>query len=150
MEQQVITVTTPMLELIEGTLEWHIRAFVSKMNEKRNNLLSEHGIVESDIEVLRFLDTHEIKKMKDLGDLFGLKFSTLTSTVDRLENNRLVKRKPSKDDRRVVFVSIAPRGRALLTELVKLYTNVSQDMTNTMTSAQIDVMTEVLGKFSNV
>lgn len=149
MEQQVITATN-MLELTEGTLEWHIRAFVSKMNEKRNALLSEHGIVESDIEVLRFLDTHEIKKMKDLGDLFGLKFSTLTSTVDRLENNRLVKRKPSKDDRRVVFVSIAPRGRALLTELVKLYTNVSQDMTNTMTPTQIGVLTEVFGKFLNV
>lgn len=147
MEQQVIT--TQMLELTEGTLEWHIRAFVSKMNEKRNGLLAEHGIVESDIEVLRFLDTHEIKKMKDLGDLFGLKFSTLTSTVDRLENNRLVKRKPSKDDRRVVFVSIAPRGRALLTELVKLYTNISQDMTNTMTSTQIDVLMDVFGKFSH-
>ncbi len=146
MEQQVIT--TQMLELTEGTLEWHIRSFVAKMNEKRNGLLSEHGIVESDIEVLRFLDTHEIKKMKDLGDLFGLKFSTLTSTVDRLENNRLVKRKPSKDDRRVVFVSIAPRGRALLTELIKLYTNISQDMTNTMTSAQIDVLMDVFGKFS--
>lgn len=146
MEQQVIT--TQMLELTEGTLEWHIRAFVSKMNEKRNGLLSEHGIVESDIEVLRFLDTHEIKKMKDLGDLFGLKFSTLTSTVDRLENNRLVKRKPSKDDRRVVFVSIAPRGRTLLTELVKLYTNISQDMANTMTPTQIDVLMDVFGKFS--
>ncbi len=147
MEQQLITTTMPII--IEGTLEWHIRAFISKMNEKRNGLLAEHGIVESDIEVLRFLDTHEIKKMKDLGDLFGLKFSTLTSTVDRLENNRLVKRKPSKDDRRVVFVSIAPRGRTLLTELVKLYTNVSQDMITTMPSAQIAVLTEVFSKFSN-
>ncbi len=125
-----------VLEINAGTLEWQIREFVILMNQKRESLLRVHGITEADIEIIRYLNVNEVKKMKDLGDAFSLKFSTLTSTVDRLENNRLVKRKSSKDDRRVVFVVIAPRGRSFLQELANLYVDATQKIKQNMTAEQ--------------
>lgn len=128
----------------EGTLAWHIRAFVQMMNHRRVTLLTQHGITESDIEILRYLDTNEVKKMKDLGDIFGLKFSTLTSTVDRLEDNRLVKRKSSKDDRRVVFVNIAPRGRSFLQDLSNLYLKTTEELEKSLKTEQITALSAAL------
>ncbi len=126
----------PTQEIIAGTMEWQLREFVILMNQKRENLLNNHGITESDIDIIRYLNMNEVKKMKDLGDAFSLKFSTLTSTVDRLESNRLVKRKSSKDDRRVVFVVIAPRGRTFLQELSNLYIDATQKIKQDMTTEQ--------------
>lgn len=128
----------------EGTLAWHIRAFVQMMNHRRVTLLTQHGITESDIDILRYLDSNEVKKMKDLGDIFGLKFSTLTSTVDRLEDNRLVKRKSSKDDRRVVFVNIAPRGRSFLQDLSNLYLKTTEDLEKSLKTEQITALSAAL------
>ncbi|MBX7242926.1 MAG: MarR family transcriptional regulator [Bacteroidia bacterium] len=126
----------PAQEIITGTLEWQFREFVILMSQKRENLLNSHGITESDIDIIRYLNMNEVKKMKDLGDAFSLKFSTLTSTVDRLESNRLVKRKSSKEDRRVVFVVIAPRGRTFLQELSNLYIDATQKIKQQMTTEQ--------------
>lgn len=128
----------------QGSLAWHIRAFVQLMNQRRVLLLTQHGITEADIDILRYLDNHEVKKMKDLGDIFGLKFSTLTSTVDRLEDNRLVKRKSSKDDRRVVFVNIAPRGRSFLQDLSNIYLKTTEDLQKSMTKEQADALNTAL------
>ena len=140
----------PTQEINVGTLEWQVRAFVILMNQKRENLLHNHGITESDIEIIRYLNVNDVKKMKDLGDAFSLKFSTLTSTVDRLENNKLVKRKSSKDDRRVVFVVIAPRGRTFLQELSNLYTEATAKLKQNMTTEQEksfqESLSEITGK----
>lgn len=147
MDKLTLTPTADM-DIQEGSLAWEIRAFSLSMNEKRASLLSHHGISESDIDILRFLNTHEVKKMKDLGDLFGLKFSTLTSTVDRLENNRLVKRKSSKEDRRVVFVTIASRGQAFLKDLTELYVHVADEFVKTMNATQVGQISDILHKLN--
>lgn len=132
--------TSLIQDVEEGSLAWQIRAFVQMMNHRRVTLLTQHGITESDIDILRYLDANEVKKMKDLGDIFGLKFSTLTSTVDRLEDNRLVKRKSSKDDRRVVFVNIAPRGRSFLQDLSNLYFNTTELLEKSLKTDQIQAL----------
>src|SRR5258708_32251188 len=44
--------------------------------------------------------------------------SNMTTVVDNLERDRLVKRTQSEDDRRVHIVSITERGRALMIQLL--------------------------------
>jgi DNA-binding MarR family transcriptional regulator len=104
--------------------------FVISMNERRSTILTNYGISENDIEIVRYLNANEVKKMKELGEQFDLKFSTLTSTIDRLEQNRLVKRRNSKDDRRVVFVQINQRGQQLLTDLDEMYQKVAENFSD--------------------
>lgn len=53
-------------------------------------------------------------KMKDVGEYFNIKLSTLTSTIDKLEEKGFVKRTNSKEDRRVVYLKLTPKGKKLL------------------------------------
>lgn len=131
-------------EIETGTLEDLLRSFALSMQRRRSELLAQHGISESDIEILRYLNLNEVKKMKDLGDVFGLKFSTLTSTVDRLEDNKLVKRKASKDDRRVVYVNISQRGKSFLEAVNDLYTGAANQLREGLTPVEITKLSQLL------
>lgn len=57
--------------------------------------------------------------MKDLAVAMGLKVSSATGLVDRMIRHSLVKRTRSEEDRRVVRVSITPKGRRILSEIVE-------------------------------
>ena len=90
---------------------------VGAFNQKRQAVLDAYHVTEMEVEIIRYLMEQEQKKMKEVGEHFAIKLSTLTSTVDKLEKNRLVKRRNSKEDRRVIYIKPTSRGQALLTEL---------------------------------
>ncbi|MDX2286213.1 MAG: MarR family transcriptional regulator [Bacteroidia bacterium] len=98
---------------LEETLQELILAF----NLKRAGVLEQYGVNETDVAIIRFLSDEDQKKMKEVGEHFGIKLSTLTSTVDKLEKNKLVKRRSSKEDRRVIFIQPTARGQSLLKDL---------------------------------
>jgi DNA-binding MarR family transcriptional regulator len=81
-------------------------------------VLEAFGISENQYTYLVGISRKEGQSMKIFGQQFGLKFSRLTSAVDVLEEELgLVKRKPSKDDRRVVNLSITNKGKNLLLKI---------------------------------
>jgi len=51
--------------------------------------------------------------VSQISEVLSLDNSTVTPILKRLEQKALIERKRSKDDERVVFVSIAPAGQAL-------------------------------------
>ena len=51
-------------------------------------------------------------RMKELAEYLLLAVNSVTSLVDKLEGQGLVRRERSTDDRRVVFVELTPTGRA--------------------------------------
>ncbi|RLE12340.1 hypothetical protein DRJ04_06380 [Candidatus Aerophobetes bacterium] len=55
--------------------------------------------------------------MSELGKATGIQLSTLTRVVDKLVEKKVVVRRPDPSDRRVVRVSVTPRG----SELVKKF-----------------------------
>ncbi len=101
--------------------EYPLRDVISDLvlayNTKRQSILDGYNVIESDIEILKYLDDEEQKKMKELGEQFNIKLSTLTSIIDKLEKSKLVKRKNSKKDRRVIFIQPTPNAKKLLYEL---------------------------------
>ncbi|MFN0200774.1 MAG: MarR family winged helix-turn-helix transcriptional regulator [Bacteroidia bacterium] len=118
--------------------------FINKMNARRSSLLEGYGVTESDIAIIRYLNANEVQKMKELGEQFDLKFSTLTSTIDRLERNRLVKRRNSKDDRRVVFVQISQRGQQLLVDVEELYQKLAGEFEGKLDEQSTAALTDLL------
>ena len=98
-------------------LENTLKHLVLALNQKRQSLLDKYQVGELEVEIIRYLEEHEQKKMKEVGEHFHIKLSTLTSTIDKLEKTKLVKRKNSKDDRRVIFIKPTPKGINLLGEL---------------------------------
>lgn len=78
------------------------------------NYIKDHfRISELEMEIVQFVAIHGQKKMKEIGEAFNVKLSTLTSIVDKIERQKYVKRVNSKEDRRAVFLDLTPRGMAL-------------------------------------
>jgi DNA-binding MarR family transcriptional regulator len=71
--------------------------------------------------VLQILDETALS-MKDISQRTGLALSTLTNIIDKMEKKKLVKRRHSRRDRRMVKIELAASGRrikARFNELIK-------------------------------
>ena len=101
-------------------LENILNDLVIAFNSRRLSVLNRYNVSELDVEIIKFLIENENKKMKEVGDNFNIKLSTLTSTIDKLEKGKLVKRKNSKEDRRVIYIQPTAKGEKLLTDLADL------------------------------
>lgn len=70
-------------------------------------------ISELEMEILQFVALNGRRKMKEIGEAFNIKLSTLTSIVDKIERQKFVKRVNSKADRRAVYLDLTPKGKRL-------------------------------------
>ncbi|MCI4670452.1 MAG: MarR family transcriptional regulator [Bacteroidia bacterium] len=122
--------------LLENTINELVLAF----NVKRQNLLGHYGVSELEVDIIEFLQNHEQKKMKEVGEHFNIKLSTLTSTIDKLEKLKLVKRKNSKDDRRVIYIKPTAKGGSLLADVNSPARSIADSMAKEMNKSEFDVV----------
>jgi DNA-binding MarR family transcriptional regulator len=69
-----------------------------------------YGVSSLEMELIQFVQNNGPQKMKAVSEHFRIKLSTLTSIIDKAEENRILKRVNSKEDRRVVFLDVTPKG----------------------------------------
>ena len=74
--------------------------------------------------ILYVLWEHEKLSFSDVGKYTSLAKTTLTSMIDRMEENGLVERIPDKEDRRQIYVSITEKAR----KYRQKYNQVSDEM----------------------
>ncbi len=74
--------------------------------------------------ILYVLWEYEKLSFSELGRYTSLAKTTLTSMIDRMENNGLVERIPDKEDRRQIYVSITEKAR----KYRQKYNKVSDEM----------------------
>ena len=67
--------------------------------------------------LLTYLASYAPAPIAELVRVFGIKQSTFTSMLDRLERAGLTRREINPDDRRSFLIHITDRGRRLATEL---------------------------------
>ncbi|WNJ20753.1 MarR family transcriptional regulator [Pontibacter sp. G13] len=142
-------VTEPNVARLEASLN----NLVLALNSRRNAILNKYNVNEMEVDIIRYLTEEEQKKMKEVGEHFNIKLSTLTSTIDKLEKNKLVKRKNSKEDRRVIFIRPTNKGQTLLTDLTGPAQNVAAFVNDNAKSSEltslqkrIDEMIDFLNK----
>ena len=96
------------------------RIFTKKLKEYRINLINP-----AQGRIMFVLWRNDGISIKELGEKTSLKKSTMTSMLDRLEENGYIKRVPSKEDRRKILIKRTQKD----IEMEKKYIEVSQDMT---------------------
>ena len=74
--------------------------------------------------VLQILDEEPIS-IKEISLRTGLALSTLTNVIDKMENKRLVRRCPSRSDRRMVKIELEVAGRRLKSKFNSLIKHIS-------------------------
>ncbi|HEU4953949.1 MAG TPA: MarR family transcriptional regulator [Gemmatimonadales bacterium] len=78
--------------------------------------------------VLTYLRKYAPAPVGELVRVFGIKQSTLTSLLDRLERSGLARREPNPADRRSFLISLTERGRDLTTRLNRLLEKLEDDI----------------------
>jgi DNA-binding MarR family transcriptional regulator len=77
----------------------------------------ELGVSPAEGHLLSYLRSYAPTPIGDLVRIFGIKQSTLTSMLDRLEEAGFVRRETNPGDRRSFLVQISPGGRELADRL---------------------------------
>ena len=88
----------------------------------------ELGVSPLEGHVLTYLRKYAPAPVGELVRVFGLKQSTFTSLLDRLERDGLVRREPNPADRRSFLVHLTERGRGLTTRLNRLLERLEDDI----------------------
>src|SRR5580698_3539435 len=84
---------------------------IQRLSEKN---LSSIGVTPTEIRILRSLSNYGTSPMARLASELFMTPASITGLVDRLEGEMLVARERASDDRRVVNVTITPKGRDVL------------------------------------
>jgi len=124
-----------------------LKDIVSTVNHRHQALLNQYKVGEIEVSIIRYLtDEEDQKKMKEVGEHFGIKLSTLTSTIDKLEKGKLVKRKNSKDDRRVIFIQPTPKGKKAILEIDSVTREVSEQLAQETNAQEFEHLMKGLEK----
>ncbi len=91
----------------------HIR---DAFRQHQNGIRQKYKISANEMEIILYVYNHGPQRMKTIGEEFRIKFSTLTSLVDKIERLNLVKRVNSKEDRRSILVTVTKKGKKMLEE----------------------------------
>ncbi len=83
---------------------------------------------------------HGEMKVSDLSEKLGLSNSTVSGILDRLENQGLVERVRSKEDRRVVYVQITDEFRKHSKRHFDEVNKVIEQMMSKATSEELDII----------
>ncbi|MEL6675969.1 MAG: MarR family transcriptional regulator [Bacteroidota bacterium] len=84
--------------------------------QHQNEIRKKYKISANEMEIILYINDFGPQRMKSVGERFKIKFSTLTSLVDKIERLNLVKRVNSKEDRRSILVTITKKGKRMLEE----------------------------------
>lgn len=98
------------------TLERQLLMMRDAFRQHQNEIRKRYKISANEMEIILYISEHGPQRMKSVGEQFRIKFSTLTSLVDKIERLNLVKRVNSKEDRRSILVTITKKGKKMLEE----------------------------------
>ena len=116
----------------------------------QNYIRAKYKITSLEMEIIQLIVLEGKKKMKEIGQYFNIKLSTLTSIIVKIERQKLVKRVNSKDDRRVVFLEVTNKGNKLYTDYSKYIQVISTLMKSSMDEENFNAFTEGLSKMSEL
>lgn len=86
---------------------------ISKIEERAMTTGLGSAISITEIHIIEKIGLTEPARMSEIAHLLGVTLATLTVACDKLEAKGLVRRARSRTDRRVVHVTLTPRGRAV-------------------------------------
>lgn len=96
-----------------------------------------HGVSDAEGHLLNYLRAYAPAPTGQLARIFGLKLSTLTSLLDRLERAKLIRRMPNPGDRRSIHVTLTPTGKRLATRLNRLVMEVETNIEARVTAREL-------------
>lgn len=99
--------------------------------------MTDVGITPHEGHMLSYLRSYAPCPISELVRVFGLKHSTTTSRLDRLENEGLIERLPNPDDRRSFLIRLTRKGRLSSKRVQKLAEEIEAAIDRNVSSEQL-------------
>ena len=97
---------------IDETVDYHLRSTLFAMRRMYNLLATENGITQGIGYALVNIGKEGIPATK-IAPLMGMTSSSLSRLLKTMESDKLIYRKPDKEDRRIVRIFLTPEGLEL-------------------------------------
>ena len=121
-------------------------------NERTGKWLRENQITFAQFKAILLLSRAGSQTLGQLSEGLSRARCTVTGLVDRLEAKGLVRRKRSREDRRMVYVSLTAKGRELASELrekvVPEIARLGEKVMGRLTESEAAALLGALGKVS--
>lgn len=101
-------------------LELLLRSACFNIKQKGREILQDFDITPPQFDALQFLVDEGEMTVGELSSKLYLAPSTITDLIDRMEKNRLVKRKRDERDRRSVKLCVEEKGLILINEVIEI------------------------------
>ena len=117
------------------TLERHARCSIEPL-----------GLGSSDFAILELLLHRGQQPVNAIGRRVDLTSGAITSAVDRLEAQGLVVRTSDRKDRRTRFVSLTPKGTALIRRVFGVHKRAMEGATSSLSAAERETLIDLVKK----
>ena len=118
-----------------------------KMADLFNERLIPLGVTRVQWIAMYYLLKYGDLSQKELGQRMDIKESTVARLLDRMEEEGLITRTQTKEDRRVKFIKLTPKGKEKIVELLPEGQKMSEFFSMGITDEEIEVFKRVLQKF---
>jgi DNA-binding MarR family transcriptional regulator len=109
-----------------------------QLHQFHENVLKTHGRVLSEYQVLAFLRTLDGASPSELNQFLLQTPAGMTYTIDQLEKAKLVRRRPSPNDRRSVRITLTAAGRREAEKLMKAEAAAQREATASLGDAGVE------------
>ena len=103
----------------------------------------------AEFRILRLLNEEGSSSMVNMANSLLITQAAMTGIIDRLEKQDLVERVRNTEDRRVIHVSITPKGREVSKKADRLHRNFVEKALQSLTESDVANVLNALTKMSN-
>lgn len=114
--------------------------------EKLNIQSSAHDLSMKEMLVISLIAQRESTNMREIADSLMMKQSSITAIIDKLIGKKLVTRKRSRKDRRIVKVSLLQKGKDIYNQHYQAKRKLSERMLATLDQRERDSLLALLEK----
>jgi DNA-binding MarR family transcriptional regulator len=110
----------------EAPLSFGLFTLARALNSYGSELLLDIGLHPGQELVLMRLYDRDGQTQSELQRALGLDHSTVSRTIRRMQEAGLLEREPDPDDRRVMVVSLTPKGKTMRDPVIKVWLALDQ------------------------
>ena len=133
------------IELLEELTD-ELIDFFNKFSSWESSVIRSGDLTVSEAHAIEVLGQYGKMNMKSLAGRLGVTTGTTTVTVDRLEGKEYAVRELTKEDRRVILISLTGKGLKAFQEHHRYHLNLTEQMVSTLTDEEVRQLLELIRK----
>lgn len=131
------------LETVNGIV---VKLFNDIMNIEEKAVITEEfsDITNNDMHIIEAIGNGEPKTMSTVAKALEVTLGTLTIAINSLVKKGYVKRERGEKDKRVVFISLTPKGKKAFMHHQKFHQDMTQALLGELKEEEVEVLIKAL------